>query len=90
MLSQKKETTKFPKVDKPWWTHMKDPEHVVTIGWTHHEGIESWNITCAKVLEVFGLPGQRYYYRPLDTHMTFTFKNKKDAVLCRILLSEKL
>ena len=90
MLYPKKAIIKFPKVKKPWWTHVKDLEHVVTIDWTHHEGVESWNITCAKVLEVFGLPGQRYYYRPFDTHMTFTFKNKKDAVLCRILLSEKL
>lgn len=77
-------------LEKPWWTDISDPNHVVTIGWEKHEGTESWNFTCAKVLEVFGLPGNRFYYRPLETHMIFIFKNKKDAVLCRILLSEKL
>lgn len=90
MLSQPKATIKFPKLTKPWWTDIKDPEHIVTVGQENHEGTDAWNITCAKVLEVFGLPGNRFHYRPHTEYMTFTFKNKKDAVLCKILLSEKL
>jgi hypothetical protein len=42
------------------------------------------------VLEVFGLPGDRYESRPSHDAMFFDFKNKKDADLCRILLSERL
>ena len=42
------------------------------------------------VLEVFGLPGGRYESRPETDYMSFIFKSKKDADLCRILLSERL
>lgn len=78
-------------VEKTWWTDIKDPQHLVHIKWHDAWFVASdWNEACAKVLEVFGLPGHRYYYRPLDTNMMFIFKSVKDAALCRILLSELL
>ena len=49
-----------------------------------------WNETCAMVLEVFGLPGERYSTQPKHDAMFFNFKNEKDADLCRILLSERI
>jgi hypothetical protein len=49
-----------------------------------------WNETCAIVLQVFGLPGDRYHSHPEQDYMKFTFKSKKDADLCRILISERL
>jgi len=42
------------------------------------------------VLEVFGLPGHRFLYKPQLDWMEFHFKNEKDEKLCRILLSERL
>ncbi len=90
-LFQKKETIKFPKIEKPWWTNLvSNPDHVVVIPWTARDGADKWNETCALVLEVFGLPGQRLYFSPRESNMLFTFKNKKDAKLCRILLSERM
>ena len=77
-------------LEKPWWTDISDPEYIVTVGWERHDGIPAWNETCAMVLEVFGLPGNRFVYKPFEDFMTFTFKSKKDADLCRILLSECL
>jgi hypothetical protein len=49
-----------------------------------------WNELCSNVIEVFGLPGDRFVSRPTADYMDFTFKNQKDADLCRILLSESL
>lgn len=49
-----------------------------------------WNELCAKVIEVFGLPGNRYVYSPSTDYMTFIFKKEHDALLCRVLLSENL
>jgi hypothetical protein len=49
-----------------------------------------WTEICAKVMEVFGLPGHRYTSHPTTHFMTFTFKSEKDRVLCEILLSEYL
>ena len=77
-------------LEKPWWTDISDPEYIVTVGWERHDSIPAWNETCSKVLEVFGLPGQRFYYRPEEDYMIFMFKSIKDARLCRILLSECL
>ncbi len=49
-----------------------------------------WNEACADVLEVFGLPGGRFMSSPQVEYMDFYFKSKKDAELCKILLSDKL
>jgi len=61
----------------------------IYVPWNNQSGFW-WNETCAMVLEVFGLPGDRYQSHPEQDFMKFTFKSKKDADLCRILLSERL
>ena len=61
----------------------------VRVDWDNQNGFW-WTETCALVLEVFGLPGNRYESKPNSDYMLFTFKSKKDADLCRILLSERL
>ena len=64
-------------------------DHEIIVDW-HMQGNAWWNETCALVLQVFGLPGNRFVYTPSEDFMIFTFKSKKDAALCRILLSERL
>lgn len=64
-------------------------ENTVTVAWDNQNGFW-WNETCALVLEVFGLPGGRYTSKPEHDAMFFVFNSKKDADLCRILLSERL
>lgn len=64
-------------------------EHKVRISWKEQSGVW-WNETCIEVLEVFGLPGKRFMFHPHQDYMEFCFNNKKDADLCKILLSEKL
>jgi len=61
----------------------------VILQW-NNQSVPWWNECCAQVLEVFGLPGHRFVYRPHEDHMVFEFKTKKDQTLCKILLSEKL
>lgn len=68
---------------------MTDSNNTVTVVWNNQHGYW-WNETCAIVLEVFGLPGDRYQSTPDYHYMSFTFNNQKDADLCRILLSERL
>jgi hypothetical protein len=68
---------------------MNTGDHEIVVAW-HNQDTLWWNETCAMVLEVFGLPGNRFVYKPFEDFMTFTFKSKKDADLCRILLSERL
>jgi len=66
-----------------------EDQNSVYVHWDNQNGFW-WNETCAMVLEVFGLPGGRYESHPEQDVMKFTFKSKKDADLCRILLSERL
>lgn len=76
-------------MEKTWWTDVSNPEQIVRVDWD--QGIDAayeWNEACAKVLNVFGLPGNRFYYRPKEDYMIFIFKSVKDATLCRVLLSE--
>jgi hypothetical protein len=68
---------------------MNTNDHEIVVAW-HNQDNLWWNETCAMVLEVFGLPGNRFVYKPFENFMTFTFKSKKDADLCRVLLSERL
>lgn len=72
-----------------WWNNVKNPEQVIVVNWENQNGAW-WNETCAQVLEIFGLPGQRFYYSPKTDYMTFTFKTIQDAHLCRILLSDRI
>lgn len=64
-------------------------DHKVHVSW-NNQSVPWWNEICADVLEVFGLPGHRFMYRPHSEYMVFEFASKKDAELCKILLSEKL
>lgn len=72
-----------------WWQRNIPDENVITIGWSGQHDYR-WNEICADVVEVFGLPGGRFHYKPYPSHMKFTFKSIRDAELCRILLSEKI
>jgi hypothetical protein len=69
---------------------MKTFKHQVKINWHTGQGNVWWNETCAMVLEVFGLPGNRFMYRPYMDHMIFEFENEKDQRLCQILLSDRI
>lgn len=68
---------------------MTASDHEVYVDWNLQPG-KWWNHTCADIMEVFGLPGDRYVSTPTQDFLIFTFKNTKDADLCRILLSEKI
>ena len=68
---------------------MEKTSNRVVVLWDNQNGFW-WNETCAMVLEVFGLPGDRYESKPSHDAMFFDFKSTKDADVCRILLSERL
>ena len=61
----------------------------VRIPWKHQRNTW-WNESCAMVIEVFGLPGDRYTSHPTMDYMDFYFKSPRDADMCKILLSERI
>ncbi len=63
--------------------------NIILVPWDNQNNIW-WNETCAMVLEQFGLPGDKYTSHPTPEAMTFKFANEKDALLCKILLSDRI
>ena len=64
--------------------------NTVKVPWQTGQDGFWWNETCAMVMTIFGLPGDRYTSHPKHDEMLFNFKSEKDANLCKILLSERL
>jgi hypothetical protein len=70
---------------------MSTTDNDVNIEWQKIGALTyEWHQLCADVVEVFGLPGDRFTSHPSVDYMRFTFKNKKDADLCKILLSDRI
>ena len=43
--------------------------------------INNWNETCARAIELFGLPGEKYSCRFTKNFIEFWFLEEKDALL---------
>lgn len=43
--------------------------------------ISDWNEQCARAIELFGLPGDKYSCRITKSAMEFWFRDEKDAML---------
>lgn len=67
----------------------KQFDYTVRLEW-NNQSIPWWNECCAMVLQVFGLPGNRFIYHPFEDYMEFSFHSEKDQQLCKIMFSEKL
>lgn len=62
---------------------------VVRVPWENQNNFW-WNNTCADIVEHFGLPGGKYKTEVNTECMTFVFYDDRDALMCKLLLSEKL
>jgi len=61
----------------------------IKIPWKNQSNV-FWNETCAKILEHFGLPGDKYTTEVSADDMRFFFKNEKDAFFCKLMISEEI
>jgi hypothetical protein len=44
-------------------------------------GQNTWNESCAKAIEMFGLPGDKYSWRFTKEYIEFWFREEKDAMM---------
>ena len=49
-----------------------------------------WNEICARIIDHFGLPGDKYTTEVSSMEMKFLFRDARDALLCKIMISEEL
>lgn len=61
----------------------------IKVPWKNQSNIW-WNETCANIIEVFGLPGDKYTTEVSANEMLFFFQNEKDAMMCMLLISEEI
>jgi hypothetical protein len=57
----------------------------VRIPWSReHDNEYKWNEVCARAIEMFGLPGDRFTTSANVNYMDFNFKSNKDALMFAI------
>lgn len=57
----------------------------VRIPWSReYDNAYKWNEVCARAIEMFGLPGDRFETHAHINHMDFVFKSNKDALMFAI------
>jgi hypothetical protein len=63
----------------------------VNIPWSPKaNNITTWNEITASIIEHFGLPGDRYTTEVNIENMSFFFKDDRDALMCRLLVSDNI
>ena len=57
----------------------------VRIAWSReYDNAHKWNEVCARAIEMFGLPGDRFTTHVNVNYMDFVFKSNKDALMFAI------
>ena len=70
---------------------MREPEycHHCTVLWIDRKNpLFYWDGVCAKAVELFGMPGDRYITDISEKAMTWSFRSDHDAVVFRVKFSE--
>jgi len=63
--------------------------NLITVPWKNQSNTW-WNETCAQIILHFGLPGDKYTTEVGADEMKFFFKDEKEALMCRILISDQI
>lgn len=57
----------------------------VRIPWIQGDTVTDWNETCARAIELFGLPGDKFTTHLTVDHLDFIFNDEKDAILFELV-----
>jgi hypothetical protein len=78
MSTQLKKSLKLGGIDNDHDYRVRIPfELSIHVG----RNISNWNETCARAIELFGLPGEKYTCRFTKNFIEFWFLEEKDALL---------
>jgi len=58
----------------------------VQVEWQVGGSVSDWPEKCVRVLERFGLPGNKYQTELTEYHMVFHFKDPEDALVAKLML----
>jgi hypothetical protein len=60
----------------------------IKVAWKDGNSVSDWTDKCARVLETFGLPGDKYITQVSENHLVFSFIDAEDAVMAKLMLGE--
>ena len=60
----------------------------IKVDWKNGDTIPDWNEKCIRVIESFGLPGNKYMTQVTEDYMIFSFVEPEDAVVAKLMLGE--
>lgn len=60
----------------------------IKVAWKDRDSVSDWTDKCARVLETFGLPGDKYITQVSENHLVFSFIDVEDAVMAKLMLGE--
>jgi hypothetical protein len=64
-------------------------KHPLKISWSIGDGYgDPWNEICARVVEKFGLPGDRYTTEISSNWMIFYFREAEDLLMAKLSLGD--
>jgi hypothetical protein len=58
----------------------------VKISWNNGDTYTEWDEKCIRVIETFGLPGNKFTTKLGDDCLVFSFTDPEDAVMAQLML----
>ena len=58
----------------------------VRVDWKNGDTIPDWNEKCIRVIESFGLPGNKYMTKVTEDYMIFSFVEAEDAMIAKLMI----
>lgn len=62
--------------------------NTVEISWESPKSKQIWTVPCTVIIEHFGVPGEKYTTTLTSDTIFLHFKDSKDALVCRLLISD--
>ena len=58
----------------------------IKVAWKDGDSVSDWTDKCTRVLESFGLPGNKYVTQVTEDYMIFSFVDAEDAVMAKLMI----
>ena len=58
----------------------------IKVAWKDGDSVSDWTDKCTRVLESFGLPGNKYMTKVTEDYMIFSFIEAEDALMARLII----
>ena len=58
----------------------------IKVAWKDGDSVSDWTDKCARVLQSFGSPGNKYMTQVTEDYMIFSFVDAEDALMARLII----